>query len=234
MTAFFFPTEFEAKDYLSRLSGRSCKQVEGVPVHTGKMNGAEVLVAIVGIGPELSARSAAAVLKHHRVGHVVVAGFGGALVRPLQRGQVLIIQEYSSEALVNYLRLLPGFDIARLYPSATVIASAAVKQQIGETYGCQVVDMETDAIARVVVQFGAEFLAIRAISDLATEDVPNDVLSQGYDMSRGKTSPFKLLVHLAFHRDRIEAFRKFLQPLPEVRRKLTDFLVAVTKELDGI
>jgi adenosylhomocysteine nucleosidase len=233
MIALLFPTDFEAKDLVGKLTGRSTKNVEGVTVHTGKLGNAEVLVAVIGIGPHLSSKGTQIVLKSHTVSQVILAGFAGALSPQLQRGQILIVQEYSSEALINYLKLLPGFDIARVYPSDRVIASAQLKQQVGSQYQCQLVDMETDAVARVVIQYNLEFLSIRAISDLATEDVPDDVLSKGYDAHSGKTSCLRLVVHLAFNSRRIKAFQEFLRPLPEVRKGLTAFIVQVVNELDG-
>jgi adenosylhomocysteine nucleosidase len=234
MTALLFPTEYEAKDIVGQLAGRSTKNTEGVTVHTGKLGKTDLVVAIIGMGPQLAAKGTLIVLKHHTVSNVILAGFAGALSPQLKRGQILIVQDYSSESLINYLKLLPGFDIARVYPSDRVIATAALKQQIGSQYGCQLVDMETDAVARAVIQHNLEFLSIRAISDLATEDVPDDVLSKGYNIHTGKTSPLRLIMHLAVHRQRINAFKEFLKPLPQVRKNLSTFLAQVIHELDGV
>jgi adenosylhomocysteine nucleosidase len=234
MTALLFPTDYEAKDIVGQMTGRSTKNIESVTVHTGKLDKTELVVAIIGMGPQLSAQGTHIVLKNYPVTNVVLAGFAGALSPQLKRGQILIVQDYSSEGLINYLKLLPGFDIARVYPSDRVIASAALKQQIGAQYGCQLVDMETDAVARVVFQYNLEFLSIRAISDLATEDVPDDVLSKGYNIHTGQTSPLRLIMHLAVHRQRIKAFKDFLAPLPQVRKGLSTFLTQVIHELDGI
>jgi len=234
MTAVLFPTDFEAKDLIGQMTGRSTKNVEGVTVHSGKVGKTEIIAAIIGMGPQLAAKGALIVLKHHTVSNVVLAGFAGALSPQLKRGQILIVQDYSSESLINFLKLLPGFDIARVYPSDRVIASAALKQQIGSQYNCQLVDMETDAVARAVIQHGIEFLSIRAISDLAAEDIPDDVLSKGYNMHTGKTSPVRLIMHLAVNRQRINAFKAFLKPLPQVRKGLTHFLAQVINELDGV
>lgn len=234
MTAVLFPTDFEAKDFVGQMTGRSTKNVEDVTVHTGKIGKTQIITAIIGMGPQLASKSTLIFLKHHKVSNVILAGFAGALSPQLKRGQILIVQNYSSEALVNFLKLLPDFDIARVYPSDRVIASAQLKQQMGSQYNCQLVDMETDAVARAVIPHGIEFLSIRAISDLATEDVPDDVLSKGYNIHTGKTSPVRLIMHLALNRQRINAFKEFLKPLPQVRKDLTNFLVQVINEIDGI
>lgn len=234
MTAVLFPTDFEAKDLVSQLQDRKTETIEGLKVHSGKCGKAPIHIGIIGIGPQLAAANTQTLLKHRTVSNIVLAGFAGALIPQLKRGDILIIRDYSTEDLINYLKLLPGFDIARVYPSDRVIASAALKQQIGSQYNCQIVDMETDPVARIVIQHGLGFLSIRAISDLATEDVPDDVLSKGYDIHTGKTSPLRLILHLATNRQRINAFKQFLQPLPEVRKKLTAFLTQVIQELDGL
>lgn len=234
MTAVLFPTDYEAKDLVAQLQSRTSNVIDGVTFHSGKLGKSSLLIAIIGMGPQLAAKGAQTVLKHHTVSNIILAGFAGALSPQLKRGQILIIKDYSSEGLINYLKLLPGFDIARVYPSDRVIASANLKQQIGTQYNCQLVDMETDAVARVVIQHGIEFLSIRTISDLATEDVPDDVLSKGYNIHTGKTSPVRLILHLAVNRQRINAFKQFLQPLPQVRKGLTQFLTQVIGELDGV
>ncbi|MDX6767861.1 MAG: hypothetical protein SFU85_13850 [Candidatus Methylacidiphilales bacterium] len=233
MIAVLFPTEYEAKDFLGALSHRSTRVVDHITVHEGKLGRASVVLAVIGMGPELSARGTESVLKHFEVSQVILAGFAGALSPQMARGQIIIVQDYSSEALINYLRLLPGFDIAKVYPSPTVVSTAEQKQAIGREFNCQIVDMETDAVARAVLPYCLDFLSIRAVSDLATEDIPNDVLSQGYNMHTGRTSPLKLIAHLAFNQDRIKAFKDFLAPLPEVRAKLTMFVAQVVKELEA-
>jgi len=233
MIAVLFPTEYEAKDLLGMLTKRVTRVVDGTTVHEGVLGRASVVVGIIGMGPELAGRGTTAVLKHYEVGQVILSGFAGALSPQLQRGQIIIVQDYSSDALINYLRLLPGFDIAKVYPSSTVVSTAEHKQAIGREFNCQIVDMETDAVARAVLPFCLEFLSIRGVSDLATEDIPSDVLSQGYNMHTGRTSPLRLITHLAFNRNRIKAFKEFLAPLPGVRAKLTAFVVQVIKELEA-
>jgi nucleoside phosphorylase len=233
MLALLFPTEYEAKDILGAMTQRRTQSIDGTTAHEGLLGKAAVVVGIIGMGPELSSRGTTAILKQYEVGQVILAGFAGGLSAQMKRGQIIIVQDYSSEALINYLRLLPGFDIAKVYPSATVVSSAEQKQAIGREFNCQIVDMETDAVARAVIPFCLDFLSIRAVSDLATEDIPSDVLSQGYNTHTGKTSPLRLLTHLAFNRNRIKAFKEFLAPLPEVRQKLSAFVMQVVKELEA-
>ncbi|NJK90662.1 MAG: hypothetical protein HC904_01800 [Blastochloris sp.] len=75
-------------------------------------------------------------------------------------------------------------------------------------------------------------MGIRTISDLATEDVPTEVLSKGYDEVSGKTTPLKMATYLILKPQKIKDLQAFLQPLPGIRKRLTEFLIAAVEEFD--
>lgn len=225
-----FPTEYEAVDFLKGLEKREKKRVDGVVCHAGYVGKTPVLVPIIGIGPAKAHASTQTIIDHVEIKVFILAGFAGALTSEVFRGQILIARGYSSESLINYIKLIPGFDIGGLHPVNEVVATAEEKQRLGQETGCQMVDMETAYVAHLVASNGIEFLGIRAISDLVDEDIPRDVLECGYDQAESRTTPVKLMGFLALHPKRIAPLKKFLEPLPEVRRKLTDFLLVVAKE----
>lgn len=225
-----FPTEYEANDFVKALQKREKKRIDGVLCYAGFLGKTAVLVSIIGIGPAKAHANTQIILDRVEMKVFILAGFAGALTSEVSRGQILIARGYSSESLINYIKLLPGFDIGGLHPVNEVVSTAAEKQRLGEETGCQMVDMETAYVAHLVASNGIEFLGIRAISDLVDEDIPQDVLDCGYDQVESRTTPVKLLGFLALHPKRIKPLKDFLEPLPEVRRKLTEFLITVAKE----
>lgn len=230
MIAVGFPTQYEASDFLAALSGS--KPIDGAPIfaRTGKIGEQEVAVGILGIGAEHAPKNALALLKVAPSHTFLLAGFAGALIPELQRGHILLAQGYSSEDMVNFIRALPGFDIARLHSSPTLISTAAEKARLARETECQMVDMETSFIAQAIRPMGIDLVSIRAISDLSNEDLPAELLSKGYDYASAQATPIKMAFHLALRPGEIKKLKAFLDPLPAVRKKLTAFLVDLIKD----
>jgi len=230
MLVIAFPTEFEAQNLLKLLEKKERPVIDGVTCFAGYVEDRAVMVPIIGIGPTAASYCTEALLKNLEIKVFILAGFAGAITPELKRSQILVVKDYSSESLINYLKLVPGFDIGRVHPVMEVVATAEEKKRLGEETGCQMVDMETAYVANMVASAGIEFLGVRAISDLVDEDVPNDALSAGYDQDRSKTTPLKMFGFLARNPKRIKPLKEFVSPLPEVRKKLTDFVVTLIKE----
>ncbi len=230
MLVLAFPTEFEAQDLLKLLEKKEKRVVEGVTCFAGYVESRPVLVPIIGVGPAAATYSTEIILKNVEFKIFILAGFAGAITSELERSQILIVKDYSSDSLINYLKLVPGFDIGRVHPVMEVVSTAEEKQRLGQETGCQMVDMETAYVAHMVASAGFEFLGVRAISDLMDEDLPNEALSCGYDQEKSKTTPFKMLRFLARNPKQIKPLKEFISPLPEVRKHLTEFLVTLIKE----
>lgn len=231
MIGVFFPTKFEAEDFLKRLNDKSKTTIDGVECYKGIMGNAEVFVAILGIGGAHSAHRTRLVLTKIPLEMVILSGFAGALIPDLKRGRVLIAAEYSTDDLVNFLKLIPGFDIARLHTSPELITSADMKAELGQTSGCQFVDMEMAYVAQVVTEFGLEVLGIRVILDQMEEDLPAELLGKGYDYAAGMTTPARMAAFLIFRPSQAKVLKTFLGQAAEARVKLTDFVEAAVGEL---
>ncbi|MEM1156755.1 MAG: hypothetical protein AAF649_04490 [Verrucomicrobiota bacterium] len=230
MLVIAFPTEFEAHDLLKLVEKKEKRVIDGVTCFAGYVEERAVMIPIIGIGPTAASYCTEALLKNLQIKVFILAGFAGAITPELERGQILVIKDYSAQSLINYLKLVPGFDIGQVHPVMEVVSSAEEKKRLGEETGCQMVDMETAYVAHMVASAGIEFLGVRAISDLVDEDIPNDALAAGYDHEKSKTTPFKMFGFLARHPKQIKPLKEFVSPLPEVRKKLTDFVVTLIKE----
>ena len=64
------------------------------------------------MGEAAAADNTETVFQHFRLKAFVLAGYGGALVPPLKVGQVVVSTNFSSEAVLGFLRMLSGFDFA--------------------------------------------------------------------------------------------------------------------------
>jgi len=92
--------------------------------------------------------------------------------------------------------------------------------------GAPLVDMESAPVAAVADEHRVPLTVIRAVSDLANEDVPVAILSRSYNQARGVTTPVRLCFYLATHWGGISQLLNFLRPLSGVRRSLTRVLLA--------
>ena len=52
------------------------------------------------------------IFEHFRLKALILAGYGGALVPPMKVGQVAVSANFTSEAVLGFLRMLSGFDFA--------------------------------------------------------------------------------------------------------------------------
>jgi nucleoside phosphorylase len=232
MLTFVIPTRYEAEDLLASLNDKIRKDIDSVECYRGKLKDSDVHVVICGMGPKLAKESVTKAFKVEAPHLVIMTGFAGALSTQLQRGDILVAATYSSNDLINYIRLVPGFDIARLHTTDQVVSTVAAKKKLAEETGCQMVDMEMSAVNSVALTYGSEVMGIRVISDLASEHVPTDILSKGYDKVTGKMTPIRMAFFLLFNPLRINELKTFLEPLPDIRKKLTTFLVTVAEEFE--
>ncbi len=223
MIALLIPSHFEARDLLPRIADRKDVRAVGAHYVTGRLSGVPVGLAIIGMGAPHAARRAEAVLSHLKPRGVILAGFAGALDPALRRGEVCLA------AGGEWLQPPPA-RVASVANAVEVVATAQDKARLRTASGCALVDMESADIAHVCLKAGVRLIVLRAVSDLADEDLPQDLLSRSYNVQAGKYTPLKLAAHLTRHPFKIRKLTTFLKPLPSVRKELTDRLCAILKE----
>lgn len=231
MLTIAFPTEYEAAEFVSGLANKKKIHISDVPCYQGAFDTVPVLVVITGMGGEMAAQRVKKVLAQEHADIFVMAGFAGALNPELKKGQVIVADRYSSRDLFDFIRLIPGYDIAALHTASRVVSTPDEKLALGQQTGCQLVDMEMAAVAAVVSSYGTDILGIRVISDEAHEAVPVGILANGYNQTKGKTTPVKMALYLMTHPWRIGELKRFLSPLAAARHNLTNFVGAVVHEL---
>ncbi|GAB4250086.1 MAG: hypothetical protein OHK005_17040 [Candidatus Methylacidiphilales bacterium] len=235
MVGVLFPSKFEAEGFLEELTGKKETSYGDLWTCSGQLEHHPVTVGVIGIGPQPSARRTTEFLKKVPAQSVVLGGFAGSLTPRLSKGDTIIAAEVSSDELINFMKLLPNFSIAKVYTADQVVAGREARLHLAQQTGCQVVDMETAPVAELVRDAGLEFMCVRAISDGLDDEVPTAILSKTYDPATGLPYPkTRLAATFALQPWKLKALTQFVQGLHPVRDKLTTFLTSIVKEMASI
>ena len=209
MRAILIPSKFEAKLLLRKLTSKLHYKVDDIDCYLGEFGDKTVTVAIIGMGKPHAIWRTDKFIRKTGPADVVLAGFAGALNPHLEHGDIIIDRNNTRTVTVD-----------------KVVSSAHEKAGIFEQTHREVVDMESRYIAEIANNYHLKCTVIRAVSDLATENVPNHILKMGYDQDSGSFTPIKLLWHLLTHPSQIKPFRRFLSPLGRVRQRLTNAVIS--------
>lgn len=132
----------------------------------GELSGRAVL-AISGPGRENARRAAETLAGKHRLTGLISLGFAGALAPWLRLGDVVVDTCVARWHDLASQHAIPG----RVITVDAVVRNRAERQQLLETTGAIVVDMESDAVAEVAVRNSLPFAAIRAVTDTPHRDL---------------------------------------------------------------
>jgi adenosylhomocysteine nucleosidase len=231
MICYAFPLAHEAREFLKACTGKESFSIGRLHCTLGKLGGRSVLVAQIGMGQVLAEESARAIFQYFRPRAVVLAGYGGALSPHLKVGQVLLSTNFSSEEVLPFLRLLSGFDFAGFCTSDELADTKEKRDEYAQSSRSQVVDMETSPVADIVRARSVPFIALRVITDDYQQVLPAGALAAGFDVRKGRATPFRLFGYLAMHPGEIARFKKFVSGLSPARRVLTNFLKELNDEL---
>ena len=176
---------------------------EAIPVGTWKAISASTLVALSGIGAE-RAYAAASLLVSQGATALLSWGYAAALDDRLNPGALLLpkriisvtgeIHPVSDEWHRQlYQTLSPKHPICTdaLVESDAIVKTAAEKRALAGQTRAVATDMESAAHARLANEHRLPFMAIRAIIDSASTDIPENVLAALGP--RGEISMWKLL-----------------------------------------
>ena len=146
----------------------------------------KIRIAIVesGLGPTRAERATVALLDAHQPRWIVSTGFCGALIPSLQIGQIVVANEVTNiqgDSLKIDVGTTTdpsrGLSVGRTLTVEKMVRKIAEKQELAEKTNAIAVDMETYAIASLCRERKERFLAVRAVSDDLSADLPDEVLS---------------------------------------------------------
>ena len=231
MICFAFPLAHEAELVLKRSTHKESFVIDGLRCTLANFGRRRVLIAQIGMGEAAASDNTATIFQNFRLKALVLAGYGGALVQPLKVGQVVVSSNFTSEAVLGFLRMLSGFDFAQFCTIDQVVGTPEERDACARQTEAQVADMETEIVANVVAQRQIPFLAVRVISDEYQHVLPLGALAAGFDASTARATPMRLLGYLASHPREIAPFAHFVSGLSGARRNLTRFLEGLNNDL---
>jgi adenosylhomocysteine nucleosidase len=150
----------------------------------GRYDKVRVVVVESGTGYARARSATLALIDAHSPKWILTCGFGGALVPSIKIGDIVvadsIVDAHGQTLLIDVA--FPsdparGLHIGRLLTNDTIVRLVAEKQALAQRYGALAVDMESLAVAQVCQQRGIRCLAVRAISDDLSDDLPPEVLT---------------------------------------------------------
>lgn len=231
MICYAFPLAHEASRVLKHCTQKEFFSIGSLHCTLANFHNRRVLIARIGMGQTLARENTEAIFRYFRPKGFVLAGYGGALVSPLKVGQVIVSTNFSSKALLPFLRLLSSFDFAAFCTTDEVVGTQEKRDQYARRTKTQVIDMETAAVAKIVSAHEIPFLAVRVISDEYRQVLPTRALAAGFDAKKGRATPLRLLTYLATRPKEIMPLTKFVSGLSLARKDLTRFLEQLNNEL---
>jgi adenosylhomocysteine nucleosidase len=128
----------------------------------------DAVVACAGMGAERAALAVEAVMAEMPVTALLSVGLAGACDPTLRVGDIVyagvIIDGRTGEKFDNS-------QFKRVLVTSDVVASVREKAKLHDAYGAAAVDMEAAAVARIAIERGIDFRAIKVISDEADFEV---------------------------------------------------------------
>jgi purine-nucleoside phosphorylase len=231
MICYAFPLAHEAELLVKHSRERESFRVDGLHCTVAQLGRRRVLIARIGMGEAAAADNTGTVFDYFKLRAFILAGYGGALVPPLKVGQVLVSSNFTSEAVLGFLRMFSGFDFAAFATVDDVLATPEQREAVAASTEAHVCDMETQIVTELVRERQIPFLAVRAISDEFSTLLPVGALAAGFDPSQNKPTPLKFLARLARHPGEIRPMIDFIGNLAVARRNLTRFLEQLNAEL---
>lgn len=233
LVTFALGTEFAPwramHDFRSRQGGNA-------EAYGAKIDGAEVEVIVTGVGQRIAGVRTRDVLKSNgdSIAFCVSSGLAGAVKRQYAIGQVLAAKGVRagdpsdtdtsaiecSGALVSFAESSGATIVDRFYTSARAIGSHGEKEYIGEF--ADAVEMESFGVLSAAAESGVPAIAIRAVSDLADENLPLDMNEVFTD--EGKVSVPRVLGQVALHPGAVPGLMKLGQQTKTAAEALAKFL----------
>jgi adenosylhomocysteine nucleosidase len=180
----------EVRPIARRLGPGQTVRIGRFPCHRFRLEGREIFLVRSGMGRERAAAATTALIAAHRPDVLISAGFGGGVRKGPKTGDVVLADQVlslSDEKITGAMHIETG-DLLRgimeALPSRVfrilngcVITSRGIlrKKEADRILPAElsnpVLDMETSAVAEAAARESIPFLALRAISDPAEEEI---------------------------------------------------------------
>ena len=234
LVTFAVEAEFAPWRKLRRFSQ---SEIGDIRAYSAQIPDGELIVLLTGVGGRRAWAEATKVIWDGNVDVCISSGLAGALKEKHRPGDVLTAKEVHatnwgkvipSDRALFHLAIACGAKLADAFYSVDrVLVRSSEKLELGAK--ADAVEMESGDIMLEAVAFGAQVIAIRAISDAVEEDLPvdfNRVMSES-----GAVSLTKVLSQVAAHPGSIPSLIRFGRQSRSAAKKLAIFLEAYIRNL---
>jgi adenosylhomocysteine nucleosidase len=164
----------------------------------GTIEGAVCIAVCAGMGKAAAERACSIAIREAPLNTLVSIGWAGALSCGLQPGDAYVVNEVvdgvSGEAFPTQSPARQGNAPPLKLVTIDHVALAVEKRRLGESYQAVLVDMEAVTVARFARSQGIPFYCLKAVSDTATEVLPD---FSRYTDAQGQLQLAALLAHVA-------------------------------------
>ena len=189
------------------ISIREQKRYQDACFISGTLLNKEILFVQTGVGPRRAKSAAQLILNHYHPSYIILLGAAGAVDPALQVGDTVIINKILRKAgpihhtqnnlIEHTFSCHPGLsriayhsitqsNMAPLWGNCLTterfVHLKAKKAWIHETFGVQVIEMESAAMAKIFSAAGVPFINIRIVSDTAVRSIIDYEKIAGYRM----------------------------------------------------
>jgi nucleoside phosphorylase len=232
-----FAVGAEFAPWRKRHDFRSFEVVDGAEAYVATISGIELIVGLTGIGPEAAFRRTCDFTWGEVLDLCITSGFAGGLRPEYQIADVLAAREIvadenrakvcgakieSTPRLLNIAASCGAKVVDRFYSSPSVIRTAQDKAALKDF--ADAVEMESFEVLSEALAWMTEGVAVRAISDLAAEDLPLDFDQVVTD--KGELSVARLAGQMLAKPSAIPELIRLGKHSGEAARRLADFLDA--------
>lgn len=174
----------ELAPFLSRCIRVNSYREEDLVFRGGRYDDIRVAVVECGTGFARARRATQALIQTHAPRWLLSCGFSGALIPSMRVGHIVMansIVDQHGQQLEIPLQAAGaperGLHVGRLLTADQIIRLISEKQLLATRHNAIAVDMESLAVAQVAQELHIRFMAVRAISDDLSEDLPPEILS---------------------------------------------------------
>jgi adenosylhomocysteine nucleosidase len=164
----------------------------------GNIDGAACIAVCAGMGEAAAGRACSVAMREAPLNILVSLGWAGALSCGLQPGDAYVVNEVvdgaSGEAFPTQSPARQGNAPPLKLVTIDHVALAVEKRRLGQSYQAVLVDMEAVTVARFARSQGIPFYCLKAVSDTATEVLPD---FSRYTDTQGQLQLAALLAHVA-------------------------------------
>lgn len=150
----------------------------------GVYDGIRIVIGESGAGFANARRVTESLIDAHTPDWILSCGFSGALLDEMKIGHIVvpddIVDMHGQEYRVDLKMPVDperGLFGGRILTADEIVRLVDDKKALAETYGAVAVDLESLSVAKVCAEQKMKFLAVRAISDDLSQDLPKEILS---------------------------------------------------------